>query len=282
MLKNYLSLMRLDKPIGTLLLLWPTLGALVVAAHGVPPLYTLIVFTLGVFLTRTAGCVVNDIVDAKIDKIVERTKNRPIANGSISKISALIVAVVLSSLAFILAYKFLHKHTLYLTIPALIIFVSYPFFKRFFSVPQAYLGLAFSMGILMAFMEIKGNINLITSLLFFANLFWVIGYDTIYAMVDIKDDQKIGIKTSAITFGGFVVPIIGLCYLAFFLLFFWLGSLIHLNVGYYLCLSLSGGLLIYQIIRLLQNEEDKYFSMFLLNNWVGLILLLGIVVGMVG
>ena len=282
MLKNYLSLMRLDKPIGTLLLLWPTLGALVIAAHGVPPLYTVIVFALGVFLTRTAGCVINDIVDAKFDKNVERTKNRPIANGSISKISALIVAVGLILLAFILAYKFLHKHTLYLTIPALLIFISYPFFKRFFSVPQAYLGLAFSIGILMGFMEIRGNINLITCLLFFANLFWVIGYDTIYAMVDIKDDQKIGIKTSAITFGSFVVPIIGFCYLVFFLFFFWLGSLIHLNMGYYLCLSLSGGLLIYQIITLLQHDEDKYFSMFVLNNWVGLILFLGIVVGMFG
>ncbi len=282
MLKNYLSLMRVDKPIGILLLLWPTLGALVIAAHGIPPLYTIVVFALGVFLTRTAGCVVNDIVDAKFDKNVERTKNRPIANGSISKVSALILGVILSLLAFILAYKFLHKHTLYLSIPALIIFISYPYFKRFFSIPQAYLGIAFSVGILMAFVEINGNINLITCLLFFANLFWVIGYDTIYAMVDIKDDLKIGIKTSAITFGGFVVSIIGLCYLAFFLLFFWLGSLIHLNVGYYLCLCLSGGLLIYQIITLLQHEEDKYFSMFLLNNWVGVILFLGIVVGMVG
>ncbi len=282
MLKDYLSLMRVDKPIGTLLLLWPTLGALVVASHGIPPFYTLVVFSLGVFLTRTAGCVVNDIVDAKFDKDVERTKNRPIANGSISKVIALIIAIVLSLLAFILAYKYLHKHTLYLSIPALMIFISYPFFKRFFSIPQAYLGLAFSIGILMAFMEIKGNISLIACLLFFANLFWVIGYDTIYAMVDINDDIKIGIKTSAITFGRFVVVTIGVCYLVFFLLFFWLGSLIHLNMGYYLCLSLSGGLLIYQIIILLQHEEDKYFSMFLLNNWVGLILFFGIVFGMFG
>ena len=282
MLKDYLSLIRLDKPIGTFLLLWPTLSALVVAAHGIPPLYTLVVFTLGVFLTRSAGCAINDIADADFDKNVGRTKNRPLPSGSISKITALIIAVVLTMLAFVLAYKYLHRNTLYLTIPSLIIFVSYPFMKRFFALPQAYLGVAFSMGILMAFVEINGKINAIAVLLFMANLFWVVGYDTIYALVDIKDDLNIGIKTSAITFGKFVIPAISICYAVFFLLLFWLGSLIHLQALYYLCLCLSGGLMVYQIMVLIHHEEDKYFSMFLLNNWVGLILFIGTLLGMFG
>ena len=282
MLKDYLSLIRLDKPIGTFLLLWPTLSALVVAAHGIPPLYTLVVFTLGVFLTRSAGCAINDIADADFDKNVGRTKNRPLPSGSISKITALIIAVVLTMLAFALAYKYLHRNTLYLTIPSLIIFVSYPFMKRFFALPQAYLGVAFSMGILMAFVEINGKINAIAVLLFMANLFWVVGYDTIYALVDIKDDLNIGIKTSAITFGKFVIPAISICYAIFFLLLFWLGSLIHLQALYYLCLCLSGGLMVYQIMVLIHHEEDKYFSMFLLNNWVGLILFIGTLLGMFG
>ena len=282
MLKDYLSLIRLDKPIGTFLLLWPTLSALVVAAHGIPPLYTLVVFTLGVFLTRSAGCAINDIADADFDKNVGRTKNRPLPSGSISKITALIIAVVLTMLAFALAYKYLHRNTLYLTIPSLIIFVSYPFMKRFFALPQAYLGVAFSMGILMAFVEINGKINAIAVLLFMANLFWVVGYDTIYALVDIKDDLNIGIKTSAITFGKFVIPAISICYAVFFLLLFWLGSLIHLQALYYLCLCLSGGLMVYQIMVLIHHEEDKYFSMFLLNNWVGLILFIGTLLGMFG
>jgi 4-hydroxybenzoate polyprenyltransferase len=282
MLKNYLSLIRFDKPVGTLLLLWPTLISLVVASHGIPPVYTIIVFSLGVFLTRSAGCAINDIIDTKFDREVERTRNRPLANGTISKTGALILVAFLSCLAFILAYKYLHRNTLYLTIPALLIFVSYPYMKRFFPVPQAYLGIAFSIGILMAFIEVNGRLNAIAGLLFVANMFWVVGYDTIYAMVDMKDDLKIGIKTSAITFGSFVIPAIAVCYTIYFLLLFWLGSLLQLNVVYYLGLSLAGGLMVYQVIILLMRDEAKYFSMFLLNNWVGLILFIAILAGMFG
>ena len=280
MIKDYLSLIRFEKPIGTLLLLWPTLGALVVASGGTPPVYAVLVFSLGVFLTRSAGCAVNDMADADFDKNVERTKLRPVADGRISKTKALLFAAVLSLLALVLACKFLHnKYTMLLTLPALLIFASYPYMKRFFPVPQAYLGVAFSFGILMAFVEITGKVNFTAWLLFLANLCWVLGYDTIYAMVDIKDDLKIGIKTSAITMGKFVIPFISLCYTLFFIIFFGLGHVLHLNVAFYLCLSLAGGLLVYQVVFLLHKDEQRYFRLFLLNNWVGLGVFLGLVIG---
>ncbi len=204
MIRDYLQLIRFDKPIGTLLLLWPTLWALFFATNGVPPFKYLLVFTLGVFLTRASGCAFNDIADSDFDKYVARTQNRPLARGVISKTKAFIFAIILSLVAFILAICFLSFHTILLCIPALIIYITYPLFKRFFAIPQAYLGVAFSFGILMAFMQIQNNLNYIAWLTFMANLFWVIGYDTIYALVDIKDDLKIGIKTSAITFGKFI------------------------------------------------------------------------------
>ena len=282
MIKDYLRLVRLDKPIGTLLLLWPTLMALVIASHGFPKVYTIIVFTLGVFLTRSAGCAINDIADQEFDKNVARTKNRPLAKGSISKFGAILFAIILILCAFILSYKFLHRITLFLSIPALLLFVSYPYLKRFFPLPQVYLGIAFSFGILMAFVEVTGRVNSIAFMLFFANLFWVVGYDTIYALVDIEDDLKIGIKTSAITFGKFVIPVIAFCYVMFFLLLFWMGAFIHLNVFYYIGLSLSGGMLIYQIILLLLQDKEKYLQLFLLNNWVGFVLFLGTFLGVFG
>lgn len=280
MIKDYLRLIRFDKPIGTLLLLWPTIGALVIAAHGVPPMYSLFVFVIGVFLTRSAGCAINDVADAKFDKDVERTKNRPIASGVISKTGALICAGLLSLAAFLLAFKFLRSATLYLSIPALIIFITYPYMKRFFPIPQAYLGIAFSFGILMAFVEITGKVNLITWLLFLANICWVLGYDTIYAMVDLKDDLKIGIKTSAITMGKFVIPFIAVCYISFFIIYFSLGAMLHLNTFFYLCVCLAGGLLVYQVMILIHKDEEHYFRLFLLNNWVGLIVFLGVSIGL--
>lgn len=273
----YLRLIRFDKPIGTLLLLWPTLWALFIASNGRPPTYTIIVFILGVFLTRSAGCVINDYADANFDKYVERTKDRPLASGEISKKYALYFFLMLSIAAFILAYTTLKPTTLLLSIPALVIFVTYPFTKRFFAIPQAYLGVAFSFGILMAFMELQNHISGIAWLIFLANFFWVIGYDTIYAMVDMKDDLKIGIKTSAITFGANVVHIICICYMVFAILLAYMAHLLHLGYffwGLWLC---AVCLLAYQVKA--ANKRVKLFQMFLLNNKVGYIILAAIFLG---
>ncbi|HLX54386.1 MAG TPA: 4-hydroxybenzoate octaprenyltransferase [Aquella sp.] len=277
-MKNpYLRLIRFDRPIGTLLLLWPTLWALFIAGNGRPPVYAVVVFALGVFLTRSAGCAINDLADAEFDKHVERTKNRPLASGELSKKQALLVCLLLSATAFILAYSTLKTTTLLLSIPALLLFVTYPFTKRFFAIPQAYLGIAYSFGILMAFNEIQNHVPIIAWLIFTANFFWVVGYDTVYALVDMKDDLKIGIKTSAITFGAYVVPIICGCYMIFTILLAYAAHLLHLGVLFWVLWLWAVYLLAYQV-RLV-NKRTKLFSMFLLNNRVGYILFAAILFG---
>lgn len=279
MLKDYIQLIRADKPIGTLLLLWPTLWSLFIAAHGFPPLSLIIVFSLGVFLTRSAGCAINDVLDADFDKHVERTKNRPITSGKISKIQGLMTCVILSLIAFVLAYFSLSPRALLWCAPALMIFVSYPLMKRFFPLPQAYLGVAFSVGILMGFVELTGRVGLLAWLCFMANLFWVLGYDTIYALVDKEDDLKIGMKTSAITLGNRVVSFIALCYAFFVLLQFIVGLLLHAGVAYYIGLIVATILLAYQILII--QQKKAYFPMFLLNNWVGISVFLGVIAGVI-
>lgn len=279
MLKDYIQLIRADKPIGTLLLLWPTLWSLFIAKHGFPPLYTIFVFSLGVFLTRSAGCAINDVFDADFDKHVERTKSRPITSGRISKKQGVMTCVVLSFAAFILAYSSLSSITLLWCIPALVIFITYPLMKRFFPLPQAYLGIAFSVGILMGFVELTGSVSLLACLCFMANLFWVLGYDTIYALVDKEDDLTIGIKTSAITMGNQVVNFIALCYILFILLQLTVGLLIHAGVAYYVGLVIATLVLGYQIRVIRQNKS--YFPMFLLNNWVGISVFIGVVVSVI-
>ncbi len=277
MLKDYIQLIRADKPIGTLLLLWPTLIALFVASHGIPPFYCLVVFSLGVFLTRSAGCAINDVFDADFDKHVKRTENRPITSGKISKLQGVLVCIGLSLIAYVLAICYLNSITLYCCIPAVVIFITYPLMKRILPVPQAYLGLAFSFGILMAFIEIKGSLNFTAWICFIANLFWVIGYDTIYALEDMADDAKIGIKTSALTFGKYAVRIIAICYFLFIVLFIVLGFILQLNIFYYLILLIAAILLVYQIAVIYY--QKRYLPMFLLNNWVGITVFIGIAVG---
>ena len=279
MLKDYIQLIRADKPIGTLLLLWPTLWSLFIAAHGLPPIYSIVVFSLGVFLTRSAGCAINDVLDADFDKHVERTKSRPITSGRVSKKQGVIACVILSLTAFLLAYFSLSSKALFWCIPALFIFITYPLMKRFFPLPQAYLGIAFSMGIPMGFVELTGSVSLLAYLCFTANLFWVLGYDTIYALVDKDDDLVIGIKTSAITMGKQVINFIACCYILFVLLQFAVGILIHAGTSYYLALGVASILLSYQIIIIRQNK--CYFPMFLLNNWVGISIFLGVIMGVI-
>lgn len=275
-LKAYLSLIRWDKPIGTLLLLWPTLDALLIASRGHLPFMQTLVFILGVFLTRSAGCAVNDCADSKFDKSVVRTKNRPVASGIISRKEALGVAGILSLIAFGLTMFFLKEATLLMAIPALLLFVLYPFMKRFFAYPQFILGIAFSFGILMAFVEIIGYVTYSGWLLFFANLFWVFGYDTIYAMVDKKDDLKIGIKTAAISLDDNVVKAIIMSYSLFIFLMLLIGVVNSFHDLYWLSLVIAASLLGVQIRVLYDKKENKYFNMFLLNNWVGIIIFMGI------
>lgn len=277
MFRDYFQLVRLDKPIGILLLLWPTLWALLIAGNGSPPLSIVIVFIIGVILTRSAGCAINDYADRDFDGKVKRTCQRPLAKGSINVNSAILICVILSGIAFVMALSFLHTATILMSIPALILYLSYPFMKRFFIFPQSYMAIAYSFGILMGFIELIGKVPLVGYLLFLANCFWSFGYDTIYAMVDKEDDLKIGIYTSAITLGKYDGHGVALCYLLFFSILAIIGILLHMNLFYWLGLLGGAILLLYQIIVIRQKNKDKYFKMFLLNNKVGLLITLGII-----
>lgn len=274
-LKTYGQLMRLDKPIGILLLLWPMLWGLWFAAQGFPDLTILAIFIMGTILMRSAGCVINDYADRKIDPHVERTKNRPMAAGKVSSKEALLLAAGLSLCAFLLILP-LNSLTIMLSVPALFLAGSYPFTKRFFAMPQAYLGIAFSFGIPMAFAAQTNSLPSIIWILMLANLFWVIAYDTAYAIVDKPDDLKIGIKTSAITFGRFDVLGVMLCHVIFIALMVYIGQWQQMGLAYYVGLVVAVGLMLYQY-RLIRNRDRVLcFKAFLHNNWVGLVVFVGI------
>ena len=270
--------MRLDKPIGILLLLWPTLWGLWLAADGPPDMFILTVFVLGTVLMRSAGCVINDYADRNIDPHVVRTKNRPLATKAVSTKEALLLSAGLSLCAFLLILP-LNRLTLELAVFALFLAASYPFTKRFFAMPQAYLGIAFSFGIPMAFAAQTGELPLIVWLLMAANLWWVIAYDTEYAMVDRDDDLKIGIKTSAITFGHFDVMGIMLCHAGFLSIMIGIGLMQKLGLAYYVGLIAASGLIIYQYRLIRKRDPVLCFRAFLHNNWVGAVVFAGIVLG---
>ena len=208
----YWRLVRMDKPVGTLLLLWPTLCALWIASNGKPPVSLMVIFSLGTVLMRSAGCAINDFADRHFDRYVKRTADRPLTSGKLKPSEAIGVAVVLSVLSFFLV-SFLNGLTIALSFVALFVAATYPFFKRFFALPQAYLGVAFGFGIPMAFAAVMNRVPPIAWLLLLGNVFWALAYDTEYAMVDRDDDLKIGICTSAITFGRFDVLAVMFCYL---------------------------------------------------------------------
>ncbi len=271
----YEKLMRLDKPIGILLLLWPTLWGLWLAAEGVPSTNILLIFVLGTVLMRSAGCVVNDYADRNIDPHVERTKNRPLATGKLSSREALLLAAGLSLCAFLLILP-LNRLTLELSVFALFLAASYPFTKRFFAMPQAYLGIAFSFGIPMAFAAQTGEVPFIAWILMAANLLWVIAYDTEYAMVDKVDDLKIGIKTSAITFGRFDVVGVMLCHVIFLGIMVLVGLIQKLGIMYYAGLAIALGLMVYQYHLIHDRDRGRCFKAFLHNNWVGAAVFAGI------
>ncbi len=274
-LKIYIQLMRLDKPIGILLLLWPMLWGLWFAAEGFPDVMILGIFVIGTILMRSAGCVINDYADREIDLHVERTKNRPFATQSAGTREALFLAAGLSLCAFILILP-LNQLTITLSFVALFLAGTYPFTKRFFAMPQAYLGIAFSFGIPMAFAAQTNELPMLVWILMIANLFWVIAYDTAYAMVDKVDDLKIGIRTSAITFGQFDVMGVILCHIIFLSLMLYIGFFQQMGIAYYAGLITATGLIIYQY-QLIKNRDPKYcFQAFLNNNWVGTVIFIGI------
>lgn len=275
-LKTYVRLMRLDRPIGILLLLWPMLWGLWFAAEGIPDSHILAIFMMGTILMRSAGCVINDFADRNIDPYVERTKNRPLAAGLVNSKEALSLAAGLSLVAFLLILP-LNLLTILLSVPALFLAASYPFTKRFFSMPQAYLGIAFSFGIPMAFAAQTGSLPSIIWILMLANLFWVIAYDTVYAMVDKPDDLKIGIKTSAITFGRYDVAGVMVCHTLFIAVMLYIGWLQSMGMAFYVGLVTATGLIVHQYTLIRGRNRTLCFKAFLNNNWVGLVVFSGIV-----
>ncbi|WP_114648906.1 4-hydroxybenzoate octaprenyltransferase [Pseudothauera hydrothermalis] len=264
----YWRLMRLDKPIGILLLLWPTLWGLWVAAEGVPPLPVLAIFMLGTVLMRSAGCVINDYADRNFDGHVERTRMRPLATGAVGTREALGLAAGLTLAAFVLILP-LPALVLWLSVPALLLAASYPYTKRFFAIPQAYLGIAFGFGIPMAFAAVRGDVPPIAWLMLAANVFWAVAYDTEYAMVDRPDDLKIGIHTSAITFGRFDVAAVMLCYAAAFGLLAAVGVAAGRGPVFFAGLVAAGGIAFYHYTLIRGRERHLCFKAFLHNNWVG-------------
>jgi len=268
-------LMRLDKPIGILLLLWPTLWALWMASYGRPDWMIVWIFVLGTVLMRSAGCVINDLADRKFDGHVERTQNRPLVTGEVSVKEALILVMFLSSAAFGLVL-FLNKHAILLSIPALFLAVSYPYTKRFFAIPQAYLGIAFGFGIPMAFAALTGLIPREAWLMLFANIFWAIAYDTEYAMVDRDDDLKIGIRSSAIFFQRFDVLAIMVCYVLMLSILMMMGIRFGMRWPYYLGLLVAGSIAGYHYFLIRNRDRSGCFRAFLHNNWLGAAIFSGI------
>ncbi|MBZ6396942.1 MULTISPECIES: 4-hydroxybenzoate octaprenyltransferase [Pantoea] len=271
----YSRLMRIDKPIGTLLLMWPTLWALWLADMAIPPLPVLLVFVAGVFVMRAAGCVINDFADRKVDGHVERTKHRPLASGAVSAREAKLLFAGLALVAFALVLT-MNLMTILLSVVGLALAWVYPFMKRYTHLPQVVLGAAFGWAIPMAWAAVSESLPLVCWLVFFANICWTVAYDTQYAMVDRDDDLKIGVKSTAILFGRFDKLIIGLLQLATLLLMAWVGMLLQLNVAFYGTLLLAAGLFIYQQTLIAQRERPACFKAFLNNNYVGLVLFLGV------
>jgi len=275
-LTQYMRLMRLDKPIGILLLLWPTLWAVWIAWEGHPPLRILTVFILGTILMRSAGCVMNDMADTRFDAHVARTKSRPLVAGTVSKREALVLAAILVLMAFGLVL-FLNTTAILLSFPALALAASYPFTKRFFAVPQAYLGVAFGFGIPMAFAARYGDVPAIAWWMLAANIFWAIGYDTEYAMVDRDDDIKIGMRTAAITFGRFDVTAVMTCYVATLCLLYFVGGTQRFGLPYAAGLAAAAGIMAYHYTLIRTRSREGCFKAFLNNNWVGGAVFAGIV-----
>lgn len=275
-LDAYERLVRLDKPIGALLLLWPTLWAVWLASGGTPGADILIIFVVGTFLMRSAGCAINDYADRDFDPHVERTRARPLAAREIAPKEALAVGAVLAACAFGLVL-FLNAFAIALSFVALAIAAAYPFTKRVFPLPQAVLGIAFGFGIPMAYAAIQERLPLECWLLLAANVFYSFAYDTEYAMVDRDDDAKIGIRTSALTLGRWDVAAVMASYAAMLLLLVALGMRLRLGWPYHAGLAVAGVMMLYHWFLIRDRSREGCFKAFLHNNWVGAAVLAGIV-----
>ena len=271
----YWRLMRGDRPIGVLLLLWPTWWALWVAAQGIPPLWTLFVFSAGVWLTRSAGCVVNDYADRWLDPQVERTRSRPLATGEVSGREALLVFAVLMLVAFALVLS-LNRLTVWLSFAGLFLAASYPYLKRYTYLPQVYLGMAFGWGIPMAFAAVQGKLPPLAWLLYAANILWSTAYDTWYAMVDRDDDIRAGSKSTAILFGDLDLVIQGILYALFFTALALVGRQAGLGTYYWAGIGTAAALVAYEFVIARQRDHAACFKAFLHNNWVGMAVFAGI------
>jgi 4-hydroxybenzoate polyprenyltransferase len=273
--QTWLRLVRLDKPIGILLLLWPTLSALWLASKGRPDWRLVLIFSLGTVLMRSAGCAVNDVADQDFDRHVKRTADRELTSGRISTREALVVASGLALLAFLLILP-LNALTKWLSVAAVLIAASYPYFKRFFALPQAYLGIAFGFGIPMAYAAVQNTVPPAAWLLLLANVFWALAYDTEYAMVDRDDDLRIGLRTSAITFGRFDVPAVMLCYATSLCMVFAVGWHEGLRGWFAAGIGVAVALALYHYSLIRHRDRAGCFTAFLNNNWLGAAVFAGI------
>lgn len=271
----YFRLIRADKPIGILLLLWPTLWALWMAAGGKPDAAIVAIFVIGTALMRSAGCAINDYADRDFDKHVKRTAERPLTSGRIQSWEALMVAGVLALVSFLLVLP-LNGLTKQLSVLALVIAASYPYFKRFFAIPQAYLGIAFGFGIPMAFAAITGAVPAVAWWLLVANVFWAVAYDTEYAMVDRDDDLKIGIRTSAITFGRFDVAAVMLCYGAALAIDLVCGWTLGLRWWFVGGIAVAAAMALYHYTLIRGRDRMQCFAAFRHNNWLGAAIFIGV------
>ena len=274
----YAQLVRLDKPIGSLLLLWPTLCALWLASAGKPDWQLIAIFSVGTVLMRSAGCAINDFADRDFDRHVKRTAERPLTAGKIRAWEAVMVAAVLAllSLALITPLNLLTKQ---LSVLAVLIAASYPYFKRFFALPQAYLGIAFGFGIPMAYAAVLNTVPTEAWVLLLANVFWALAYDTEYAMVDRDDDLRIGIRTSAITFGRFDVLAVMLCYAISLGLITAVGVLHELGKGFFIGMLVAAGIAVYHWTLIRDRDRMRCFAAFRHNNWLGAAVFAGVVLG---
>lgn len=274
-LKLYSELIRLERPIGIYLLLWPTLWALAIAGEGGPDMWVLFVFVTGVVLMRSAGCAINDYADRDIDIHVARTKDRPLTSGKITPREALMVFTVLSVLAFLLVLT-LNTYTIYLSIGGIILAASYPFMKRYHYLPQVHLGAAFGWAVPMAYAAQTGSVTRITWLLYMATLLWTVAYDTMYAMVDREDDLKIGAKSTAILFGEADRVIIGFLQLMFIVTLWLIGQDLEFSSIYFIALVFALILLAYEQVMIFYRLPDFCFQAFLHNHWVGAVVFFGV------
>ncbi|ELA9559650.1 4-hydroxybenzoate octaprenyltransferase [Vibrio parahaemolyticus] len=275
--KAYWQLMRMDRPIGSLLLLWPTVWALVIAAQGIPSWDVLIVFVLGVFLMRSAGCVINDFADRKVDGHVKRTKQRPLPSGKVTAKEAIGLFLVLAVSSFLLVLT-MNPLTIQLSFAGLVLAFIYPFMKRYTHIPQLFLGLAFSWAIPMAWAAQTGELPVMVWFVFVINALWTIAYDTQYAMVDRDDDLKIGIKSTAILFGRHDKLIIGVLQLVTLAMLVRLGQFYQLGQSYYWTVLIAASLFVYQQNLIRHRERDLCFRAFLNNNYVGMVIAIGLLV----